>query len=342
MAPQTFIVSTKFWHKLPNGRIQCDVCPRACKLDEGQKGFCFVRERQDDQVVLTTYGKSSGLAVDPIEKKPLFHFLPGTEILSFGTAGCNLNCQFCQNWNITKSREADILSSPAYPDEIAKAARDRGIPSVAFTYNEPVVFMEYAIDTAKACHEAGIKAVAVTNGYMCGDARGEFYHHMDAANIDLKAFTERFYKTVCGGSLASVLESLIYVKKETKTWLEITTLLIPGENDSEEEIEKLTQWIARNLGPDVPLHFSAFHPDFKMRDFIRTPPATLFRAREVALKNGLHFVYTGNIQDEEGSTTYCANCRQSLLERGGFEITSNRLDKVGRCPACNTICPGVF
>jgi len=257
---------TEHWHRLEDGRVQCDVCPRRCRLREGQRGFCFVRMRRNDAVVLTTYGRSSGFCVDPIEKKPLNHFLPGTAVLSFGTAGCNLACRFCQNWDISKSREVDTLADAASPERIAQAARDLGCRSVAFTYNEPVIFMEYAIDVARACHELGVKAVAVTAGYVNPDARVELFRHMDAANVDLKAFGDDFYHSICAGHLAPVLETLEYLKHETNVWLEITNLLIPGLNDSNEEIDAMTRWVVERLGPDVPMHFTAFHPAWKMHD----------------------------------------------------------------------------
>lgn len=337
-----FTVKTKYWHKLPDERIQCDVCPRACKLRNGQQGLCFVRACENDEIVLTSYGRSSGYCIDPIEKKPLNHFYPGTPVLSFGTAGCNLACKFCQNWDISKSREIDKLSATASPETIALAAERLKCRSIAFTYNDPVVFMEYAIDTAIACHEKGIKAVAVTAGYICDAPRREFYQYMDAANVDLKGFTEHFYKHITGSSLAPILETLEYLKHETKVWFEITTLLIPDENDSNAELENLSQWIYTKLGPDVPLHFSAFHPDWKMRDKPHTPPATLRRAREIALKNGLHYVYTGNIEDIEGGTTYCPICQQILIVRDRYNILSYQLTAEGRCPHCLYLCPGHF
>jgi pyruvate formate lyase activating enzyme len=336
------IVPTKYWHRLEDGRIQCDVCPRACRLHEGQRGLCFVRARQDDRIVLTTYGRSSGFCVDPIEKKPLNHFLPGSPVLSFGTAGCNLACRFCQNWDISKSREMDTLADAASPEGIARAAKALGCRSVAFTYNDPVIFMEYAIDVAAACRAAGIKSVAVTAGYMCAEPRAEFYRSMDAANVDLKGFTERFYHEVCSGHLQPVLETLLYLKRETDVWFEITTLLIPGLNDDERELEELTQWIAANLGPDVPLHFTAFHPDWKLRDRPPTPPSTLTRARRVALKNGLHYVYTGNVHDPEGGSTRCHACGHLLIGRDWYELTAWNLTEDGRCPQCGTPCAGRF
>ena len=268
-------VPTKYWRRLDDGRVQCALCPRFCKLHEGQRGFCFVRACEGGQVVLTTYGRSSGFCVDPIEKKPLSHFLPGTPVLSFGTAGCNLGCKFCQNWDISKSRELDTLADAASPEAVALAARQLGCRSVAFTYNDPVIFHEYAIDVARACREQGIKTVAVTAGEVCAEPRAEFSRVMDAANVDLKAFSERFYREVCAGSLARVLETLQYLKHETSVWFELTTLLIPGENDSDAELNELTQWVVEKLGPDVPLHFSAFHPDHRMLDRPPTPPSTL-------------------------------------------------------------------
>jgi len=335
-------VPTKYWHKLEDGRIQCDTCPRFCRLHEGQRGLCFVRMRQDDQIVLTTYGRSSGYCIDPIEKKPLNHFLPGTPVLSFGTAGCNLGCRFCQNWDISKSREIDTLSDEASPELIARVAEELGCKSVAFTYNDPVIFMEYAIDVAQACRERGIKAVAVTAGEICSEPREEFYRYMDAANVDLKAFTERFYEKICSGKLQPVLDTLKYLKHETKVWFEITTLLIPGQNDSDPELEAQTQWIREELGPDVPLHFTAFHPDYKMLDLPPTPPATLTRAREIALQNGLHYVYTGNVHDHAGSSTYCPGCKQLLIGRDWYVLSEWNLTETGDCRFCGTRIPGVF
>jgi len=334
--------ATRYWEKSGNERVQCQVCPNHCRLAEGQRGACFVRACHGGEVVLTTYGRSSGFCIDPIEKKPLNHFLPGTPVLSFGTAGCNLTCRFCQNWSISKSREVDTLSDAASPEKMAAAAVRTGCRSVAFTYNDPVIFMEYAIDVAQACHARGIKTVAVTAGYMCEEPRREFYAYMDAANVDLKAFTEDFYAKVCGAQLANILETLVYIKRETSTWLEITTLLIPGQNDSDEELDAMTRWIMRELGPDVPLHFTAFHPDYKMMDIPPTPPATLTRARNLAMKNGLHFVYTGNVHDEAGGSTYCPKCRERLVGRDWYEITAWHLDARGRCRHCGTPCPGLF
>ena len=333
---------TSHWTLLDDGRVRCDICPRLCSLHEGQRGFCFVRARENDAIVLTTYGRSSGFCVDPIEKKPLNHFLPGSSVLSFGTAGCNLGCQFCQNWDISKSREMDTLASTATPGAIAETAKRLGCESVAFTYNDPTVFMEYAIDVADACRKEGISTVAVTAGYICPEPRAEFYRHIDAANVDLKGFTESFYSKVCAGHLDSVLDTLLYIKTHTPVWLEITTLLIPGENDSAGEIDSMTKWIAGNLGTDVPLHFTAFHPDFKMLDLSFTPLSTVRRARELAMNNGLRYVYTGNVVDREGSITLCSNCGRGLIGRDQYAITSWNLDTGGKCCYCGTACPGVF
>jgi pyruvate formate lyase activating enzyme len=333
---------TRYWHALPDGRVQCDVCPRACRLHEGQRGFCFVRACEGGEVVLTTYGRSSGFCVDPIEKKPLNHFLPGTSVLSFGTAGCNLGCKFCQNWDISKSREIDTLADAASPEQIAETASRLGCRSVAFTYNDPVVFLEYAIDVADACRARGLKAVAVTAGYVSPGAREELFAHMDAANVDLKGFTETFYAKTCAGHLRPVLDTLEYLVHETEVWVEVTTLLIPGLNDSDEEIEAETRWYAEHLGPDVPLHFTAFHPDWKLRDRPPTPPATLTRARAIALANGLRYVYTGNVHDRTGQSTYCHACGALLIERDWYSLGAWNLTEGGRCAACGERCPGVF
>jgi len=336
------MVPTRFWHRLDDGRVQCDVCPRACRLHEGQRGLCFVRARSGGQVVLTCYGRSSGFCVDPVEKKPLNHFLPGSSVLSFGTAGCNLACKFCQNWDISKSREIGTLAETAAPEALARAAAAMGARSVAFTYNDPTIFFEYAVDVADACHERGIKAIAVSAGYIEPGPRRELYAHMDAANIDLKAFTEDFYHRVCAAQLAPVLDTLEYVRHETSVWLEVTTLLIPGRNDGDDEIDALTRWIAGHLGTDVPLHFTAFHPGYKMRDVPPTAASSLTRARRIGLANGLHYVYTGNVHDPEGGTTWCPSCGQAVIVRDWYVIRRYRLTGDGRCTACGTVLPGVY
>ncbi len=332
---------TKYWHPVEANQVQCDLCPRACKLREGQRGLCFVRENQHGKIILTSWGRSSGFCIDPIEKKPLHHFLPGTPVLSFGTAGCNLACKFCQNWDISKSREMDTLASQASPEMIASVASKHGCRSVAFTYNDPVIFHEYAIETAQACQQQGIRSVAVTAGYINEKPREEFFSHMDAANIDLKAFNENFYWKLTGAHLQHVLETLLYVKRETFTWLEITTLLIPGENDSEKEITEMCEWIFTELGADVPLHFSAFHPDWKMTNVMATPKKTLITARNIALKTGLKFVYTGNVHSHSGGCTWCPSCHHLLIERDWYQMGRWQL-KDGCCTQCGENIPGIF
>jgi pyruvate formate lyase activating enzyme len=332
----------RYWHPIDGGRIQCDLCPRDCRLHEGQRGACFVRQMVDGKMVLTTYGRSSGFCIDPIEKKPLNHFYPGSSVFSFGTAGCNLACKFCQNWDISKSRDMDRLMDAASPDDIAVTAASHGCRSVAFTYNDPVIFAEYAMDTAEACHARGLSTVAVTAGYISPDARRDFYTVMDAANVDLKGFTEDFYVHQTGAHLAPVLDTLLYLHHETQVWVEITTLLIPGLNDSDEEITALSKWVATELGPDVPLHFTAFHPDYKLDQLPPTPPTTLHRARQIARDAGLHYVYTGNVHDPEGGTTYCPGCGQAVIERDWYAILAYRLDAQGACTACGHRLAGRF
>jgi pyruvate formate lyase activating enzyme len=332
----------RYWHMREDGRVQCDLCPRDCSLAEGQHGLCFVRRRVDDAMVLTTYGRSSGFCVDPIEKKPLNQFYPGTSVLSFGTAGCNLACKFCQNWDISKSREMDKLADHASPEAIACRAQELGCRSVAFTYNDPVIFLEYAVDVAEACQALGIATVAVTAGYMYPAPRRAFYAKMDAANVDLKAFTEDFYHKLAAAHLRPVLDTLAYLVHETRVWTEITTLLIPGHNDSDQEVNELATWIARELGPDVPLHFSAFHPDHKMLDVPPTPPATLSRARQIARAKGLRYVYTGNVHDVDGGTTFCPSCGEAVIVRDWFRLLAYRLDAAGRCAACGAAVAGRY
>lgn len=332
----------RYWHKIDDGRLQCDLCPRDCKLHEGQRGACFVRMRQGEQMILTTYGRSSGFCIDPIEKKPLNNFYPGSSVFSFGTAGCNLACKFCQNWDISKSHDMDSLMDQASPETIAQSALDHGCKSVAFTYNDPVIFAEYAMDTADACHALGLKTVAVTAGYIHAQPRREFFAKMDASNVDLKAFTEDFYFKLSSAHLQPVLDTLVYIQHETKGWLELTTLLIPGYNDSDQEITAMCGWIRKELGPDVPLHFSAFHPDYKMNDVPPTPVATLVRARNIALQQGLHYVYTGNVHNIEGDTTFCPHCKAPLIVRDWYQINDYRLTAMGLCPDCGSPVAGHF
>ena len=336
------VTSARYWHRLGDGRIQCDLCPRHCRLHEGKRGLCFVRGRKNDEMVLTTYGRSSGFCIDPIEKKPLNHFLPGTPVLSFGTAGCNLACKFCQNWDISKSRQTDTLAAVAMPEAIAAAAQRSGCDSVAYTYNDPVIFMEYAIDIAQACKEQDIRSVAVTAGYIDEKPREKFFRYMDAANIDLKAFTEDFYYRLTGGHLQPVLDTLIYLKQETDVWFELTTLIIPGQNDSEKELEEMTQWIVENLGADVPVHFTAFHPDWKMLDTPRTPADILIRAAGIARMNGIRYAYVGNIHNRHYGSTWCHECGELLIERDWYILGEWNLDQRGCCSNCGASCAGVF
>ena len=332
----------RYFHALADGRIQCDLCPRDCKLADGQRGLCFVRQNQGGQMILTTYGRSSGFCLDPIEKKPLSHFYPGSSVLSFGTAGCNLSCKFCQNWDISKSKEMDRLSDQASPEQIARAAVAHRASSVAFTYNDPVIFAEYAMDTADACRQVGVKTVAVTAGYIHATPRADFYAKMDAANVDLKGFTERFYQKLTGSHLQPVLETLKYLVHHTSVWTEITTLLIPGFNDSEAELTELSEWILRELRSDVPLHFSAFHPDYKMMNVPPTRPETLQKARAIARRCGLLHVYTGNVHDIDGDTTLCPGCGDPLIVRDYYQILAYTLDDKGQCPRCQHKLAGHF
>ncbi|MBL9155589.1 MAG: AmmeMemoRadiSam system radical SAM enzyme [Verrucomicrobiales bacterium] len=331
---------TKWWHA-EGDRLVCDLCPRECRLGEGQRGFCFVRQNVDGRMVLTTYGRSTGFCIDPIEKKPLNHFLPGTPVLSFGTAGCNLGCKFCQNWDISKSREIEILSQQASPEAIVQTAKSHGCRSIAFTYNDPVIWAEYAIETAKIARAEGIKTVAVTAGYITPAARGEFFEWMDAANVDLKAFTDEFYRKQTFSRIDPVLDTLRWLKHETGVWFEITNLIIPGENDSPDETARLCDWVLEELGPDVPLHFTAFHPDFKLRDRGHTPHDTLIQARSLARERGLRHVYVGNVLDGERQSTYCPGCERVVIERDHYELGAYHI-REGACTHCGTTIPGVF
>ncbi|MFT3921601.1 MAG: AmmeMemoRadiSam system radical SAM enzyme [Myxococcales bacterium] len=336
------VVRGEFWHTLEGGKVQCDLCPRHCRLSEGQRGFCFVREARDGGVVLTSYGKASGFCIDPIEKKPLNHFLPGTSVLSFGTAGCNLGCRFCQNWDISKAREQDRLTDSASPESIARHAKAADCRSIAFTYNDPTIFAEYAIDCAEAAREQGVRTVAVTAGYIGDKAREAFYRPMDAANVDLKAFTEGFYKKLCFAELQPVLDTLVWLKQETRVWFEVTTLLIPEHNDSEAEVERLCSWFLENLGAETPLHFTAFHPDFKLTSVPPTPASTLTRARNQALAIGLKHVYTGNVHDVDGQSTYCAACGERLIQRDWYLLSNYELTGAGACRFCGHQLAGHF
>ncbi|MCE5268387.1 MAG: AmmeMemoRadiSam system radical SAM enzyme [Planctomycetaceae bacterium] len=331
-----------WFHPSSDGqRLICDLCPRHCPLKPGERGFCFVRENRDGRVVSTTYGRSTGFCIDPIEKKPLNQFYPGTPVLSFGTPGCNLGCTFCQNWTISRSRDIEAACEKAEPQAIAVTAQRYNCTSVAFTYNDPIIWAEYAIDTAKACHTLGVKTVAVTSGYITETARAAFYEPMDAANVDLKGFTDQFYREYCAGRLQPVLDTLHWLVHESQTWVEITNLVIPGANDSPDDIRRMCQWIATELGPDVPLHFSAFHPDFNLTDRGPTPPDTLQRAYELAREAGLRYVYTGNLYDPERQHTYCPGCRRPVIRRQGYTLESFEIHG-GRCMHCQTPIAGRY
>ena len=331
-----------WWHESDDGkRLVCDLCPRGCVLRPGDCGFCSVRHHRDGQIVSTTYGRSTGFCIDPIEKKPLNQFFPGTAVLSFGTPGCNLGCKFCQNWTMSRSRDVEAACEDAPPEAIAAAARHFGCRGVAFTYNDPIIWAEYAIDTARACRAAGIQTVAVTSGYITSAAREAFYEVMDAANVDLKGFSEQFYRDYCGGHLTPVLDTLRWLVQRGRTWLELTNLIIPQANDSPDELTRMCQWIADELGPDVPLHFSAFHPDFKLTDRDPTPPAVLAEAYEIARTAGLHYIYTGNVVDPNRQSTYCPGCGRAVIRRDGYTIGAFELQH-GRCSHCETPIAGRF
>ncbi len=332
----------KYWHLLDNGKVQCDLCPHHCQLKEGQRGLCYVRGAANNEMYLYSYGRSSGFCIDPIEKKPLNHFLPGTPVLSFGTAGCNLTCKFCQNWDISKSRQMDTLAANASPKMLAQACLKTQARSIAYTYNDPVIFMEYAVDVAQACSDVGVKSIAVSAGFITEEPRLEFFKAMHATNIDLKGFDANFYKKICGAQLSVVKETLIYIAHETDVWLEVTNLIIPGENDSTGELEALCQWYVENLGANVPLHFTAFHPEYKMLNHPRTSLQSLLWSREIAVKAGINFVYTGNVKHSKSSSTYCSNCKRLLIERSHYQLGEWHLDNSGHCQYCQTAVPGVF
>ncbi|MFT8394748.1 AmmeMemoRadiSam system radical SAM enzyme [Propionibacterium sp.] len=341
-APPANALPARWWHRLPDGRLRCDLCPRACSLRDGQRGFCFVRARRGDQLWLDVAGPVSGLGIDPIEKKPLNHVLPGTRVLSFGTVGCNLGCRFCQNWQISTASSMVALQVEASPEHIVQTALREGCQAIAFTYNDPIIFAEYAIEVAHAAHEAGLLSIAVTAGYLNPEPRAEFFGCMDAANIDLKAFSDAFYRRITGARLQVVLDTISSVVASGRTWVELTTLLIPGHNDSDHELTAMCRWISAELGTEVPLHFSAFHPSHRMRDVPSTSPAALERARDIALAEGLHFVYTGNVHDPQGQSTWCPACGQTLIERDRYAIGTKHIDENNLCTRCGYRLPGIF
>ena len=330
----------RYWHKLDDGRVQCDLCPRHCRLHEGQAGFCFVRRNIGGQLELTSYGRISGCCIDPIEKKPLNHVAPGSSVLSFGTPGCDLACRFCQNWELSTARSFDRMSQDAPPEVVAELALDNHCRGVAYTYNDPVIYPEYVVDVAAATKAEGLLNIAVTAGSINPEPRADFFAAIDAANVDLKSLNPDFYRRVVGGHLEVVQDTLRYLVHETNVWVEVTTLVIPGYNDSEAELHALAAWVATELGPDVPLHLTAFHPSHYMMDVPPTPAETLHQARSIAFSEGLRFVYTGNITDVAGATTWCPDCGTALVERRGYNIAAYRLTPDGCCPGCGTRIPG--
>jgi pyruvate formate lyase activating enzyme len=335
----TFPVA-RWWHLEESGRVVCELCPRSCTLVEGQEGYCGVRVNDDGSLRTTVSGFTSGFAVDPIEKKPLYHFLPGTDVLSFGTVGCNMGCTFCQNWSLSQAEDFSRLKA-SDPESIVQAARAHHCAGVAFTYNEPIISAEFCLEVAQACHAAGLKTIAVTAGYIAEPAREAFFQHMDAANVDLKGFSDAFYRHYCGASLEPVLETLEYLALKTSVWVELTTLLIPEANDSPDELRALASWVVEHLGQEVPLHFSAFHPDHRLLDRRSTPLSTLQAARSIARENGLSFVYLGNVRSADGSTTFCPGCGKAVITRDGYAVSARHLVE-GKCAFCSALIPGRF
>ncbi len=331
----------QWWEPAENEKILCTLCPRYCTIGNGQVGFCFIRQNINGKLYSLGYGRPTGFAIDPIEKKPLNHFLPGSQILSFGTAGCNLGCKFCQNWSISKARFDSIRSYNATPEDVISLAKKNNTPSIAFTYNDPVIFGEYVIDISQIANDENIRTVMVTAGYIDKNARKDVFKYINGANVDLKAFSEKFYHKLTLSHLNDVLNTLIWLKNETSIWFEITTLLIPDENDSDDEIKKMIDWILQNLGDEVPIHFTAFHPDFKMATKSRTPASTLTRARNIALSSGIKFCYLGNIHDQQAQTTYCSSCSKPIIKRDWHSITEQNMNK-NKCSNCGNILPGVF
>ena len=323
----------RWWKQQKDGKILCSLCPRYCKIADDQSGFCYIRKNESGKLYSYGYGRPTGFAVDPIEKKPLNHFLPRTDILSFGTAGCNLGCKFCQNWSMSKAKVDDINSTDASAEDVVNLAKKNNIPSIAYTYNDPIIFAEYVIDISRLARQESIKSVMVTNGYISDEARADVFEHIDAANVDLKAFSEQFYYKLTSAHLQPVLDTLVWLRNETNVWIELTTLLIPGENDSAEEIKQMCEWVLKNLGDSVPLHFTAFHPSSRMMDYPATPAQTLINARNNAIKQGIKYCYVGNIHNSEAQSTYCPNCNVTLIERNWHSISVNQM-KSGKCGQC--------
>jgi pyruvate formate lyase activating enzyme len=330
----------RWWEPMENGKLHCYLCPRHCHIGEGQTGFCFIRKVENGRLLQLGYGRPAAIQIDPVEKKPLNHFFPGTKIFSMGTAGCNMGCFFCQNWDISKAKSDQVNAADLSPEQVVTLAQQYGCPHLAFTYNEPTIWGEYVIDIARVAHDYGLNTVMVTNGYVTREAFFDIYQHIDAANVDLKAFTETFYSKITLTHLAPVLETLKWLRHETNVWFEVTNLIIPTLNDDDSEFQRLSEWMLENIGDDVPLHFTAFHPDFKLRDKPRTPPESLHRARDLAMSMGLKFVYEGNIYSD-GAHTICPGCHKVIVRRSWHDVLTNKLYE-GKCAHCGTKIPGVF
>ena len=330
-----------FFEKLNTNKVQCHLCAHHCVIPNDKRGICGVRENRSGILYSLVYGKSIAENVDPIEKKPLFHFLPGSKSFSIATAGCNFRCLHCQNYDISQMpRTKDvIIGKNLSPEDIVALAKQTGCKSISYTYTEPTIYFEYAYDIAKRASQEGLKNVFVTNGYITDGPLRKISPYLDAANIDLKAFTEGFYKKICGARLQPVLDA-IRLYRELNIWIELTTLIIPTHNDSPHELEQIASFI-RELGPDIPWHITAYHPTYRLTDQPRTPAKTLIQAREIGLRMGLRYVYIGNVPEERGENTYCYNCGELLIERSGFSVRKNRL-RSGHCPECRVQIAGVY
>ncbi|MCP4583415.1 MAG: AmmeMemoRadiSam system radical SAM enzyme [candidate division Zixibacteria bacterium] len=330
----------QFYEKLGNGIVECRLCPRKCIVSDLERGYCGVRENIGGEYYTLVHSRVCSSNIDPIEKKPFFHFLPGTNAFSIATAGCNMNCKFCQNWTISQFRPEDVNHIAMTPDDCARVANDNNCPSIAYTYSEPTIFFEYMFDCAIAAKSRDIRSTVVTAGYIEKDPLLELIGLVDAIKIDLKAFTESYYKEICNSALQPVLDTLVTIKK-SGTWLEIVYLMLPGLNDDESEISDLCDWLLDNLGPDVPIHFTRFHPSYLLQNLTMTPLVSLERAHSVAREKGLHYCYIGNVYGHDTENTYCHHCGKLLIGRRGFQITANKLDG-GKCPSCQTTIPGVW
>jgi pyruvate formate lyase activating enzyme len=335
-----FIAEAKFYQKLANRKIKCQLCPRECVVSDSERGHCGVRENRGGAYYLLVHSRVCAAHVDPVEKKPLFHYLPGTNAFSLAAAGCNVHCKFCQNWDISQSRPEELPAHYLPPQRVAELAQQNNCPTIAYTYSEPSVWAEYLMDAADAGHAAGIRSIVVSNGFMQEEALKTAYGKMDAVKIDLKSFTDSYYKQVVGGRLKPVLDSLVTLRKLGK-WMEIVYLVLPALNDSDTELRGLAQWTKANLGADVPLHFTQFHPAYQLKDISVTPVATLERAKAIADAEGLHFVYIGNVPGHPAQNTYCPKCRKMIVERSGF-TASEMLIRNSCCPFCQQPIPGIW